>query len=231
MLRFLVFASLLGVARFAFAGDDWPQFRGPDGQGHASQSGLPTEWSETKNIAWKTPIAGLGWSSPVIANGQIWLTTALDQGHSLHAICLDVKSGELLRDVEVFQVTEPGTVHKKNSFASPTPIIEADRVYVHFGDLGTACLSTDGTIVWRTNELKYQHGHGPAGSPVLYGELLIMSCDGTDVQYVAALDKRTGEVRWKSPREGAMAYSTPLVINVGGQDQLLRRPTAGSFTR
>jgi outer membrane protein assembly factor BamB len=221
MLRRFAVALFLLLPQALIAADDWPQFRGPDGQGHADQIGLPTEWSETKNIAWKTPIAGLGWSSPVIANGQIWLTTALDQGHSLHAICLDVKSGELVRDVDVFQVAEPGTVHKKNSFASPTPIIEADRVYVHFGDLGTACLSTAGTIVWRTNELKYQHGHGPAGSPVLYGELLTMSCDGTDVQYVAALDKRTGEVRWKSPREGAMAYSTPLVINVGGQDQLV----------
>jgi outer membrane protein assembly factor BamB len=220
MLRFLTLAWLV-VQQAAAAEGEWPQFRGPDGQGHAEQQGLPTEWSETKNIAFKSAIPGLGWSSPVIADGQLWLTTALDEGHSLHAICLDASSGQLLHDVEVFPISEPGGIHKKNSYASPTPILEGNRVYVHFGDLGTACLATDGTIVWRTNELKYQHGHGPAGSPVLYGDLLIVSCDGTDVQYVAALDKRTGEVRWKSPRKGRMAYSTPLVINVGGQDQLV----------
>ncbi|HEV3345065.1 MAG TPA: PQQ-binding-like beta-propeller repeat protein [Pirellulales bacterium] len=220
MLRLLTLAWLL-LPQVAGAAGEWPQFRGPDGQGHAEQRGLPTEWSETKNIAFKSPIAGLGWSSPVIADGQIWLTTALDEGHSLHAVCLDVSSGELLHDVGVFLVSEPGSIHKKNSYASPTPILDANRVYVHFGDLGTACLATDGTIVWRTDELKYQHGHGPAGSPVLYGDLLIVSCDGTDVQYVAALDKKTGKVRWKSPRQGRMAYSTPLVINVAGEDQLV----------
>jgi outer membrane protein assembly factor BamB len=221
MLRFLALASLLATSPVAIASDDWPQFRGPDGQGHATQRGLPTEWSETKNITWKSPIAGRGWSSPVIANAQIWLTTAVDEGHSLRAVCLDVESGKVVHDVEIFTITEPGDIHKKNSYASPTPILESNRVYVHFGDLGTACLTTDGAIVWRTNELKYQHGHGPAGSPVLYGDLLIVSCDGTDVQYVAALDKQTGEVRWKTPRQGGMAYSTPLIIAVDGQDQLI----------
>lgn len=203
------------------AADDWPQFRGPDGQGHARQRGLPTEWSEQKNIAWKTPIAGRGWSSPVVAGSQIWLTTALDEGHSLHAVCLDLQTGDTLHDVEVFQVDEPGTVHSKNSYASPTPIIDEDRIYVHFGDLGTACLNDAGEIVWRTNELVYSHGHGPAGSPVVYDDLLIVNCDGTDVQYVAALDKHTGKLRWKTDRDGAMAYSTPLVIAVGGRDQLI----------
>ncbi|HQU42574.1 MAG: pyrrolo-quinoline quinone [Planctomycetia bacterium 21-64-5] len=203
------------------AGAEWPQFRGPDGQGHAPQRGLATSWSETENLAWKVPVAGRGWSSPVIGNGQIWLTTALDQGHSLHAVCLDEASGKLLHDVEVFRVENPGTVHSKNSFASPTAVLEGDRVYVHFGDLGTACLTTRGDVVWRTNELKYKHGHGPAGSPVLYGDLLIVSCDGTDVQYVAALDKQSGKLRWKSDRQGRMAYSTPLVITVDGKDQLI----------
>ncbi|HWB11583.1 MAG TPA: PQQ-binding-like beta-propeller repeat protein [Pirellulales bacterium] len=219
MRRFLTLAWLI-LPQAAGAGD-WPQFRGPDGQGHAEQQGLPEEWSETKNISFKSPVPGRGWSSPVIAGGRIWLTTALDEGHSLHAVCLDESDGRVLHDVEVFQVAEPGTIHKKNSYASPTPILDGDRVYVHFGDLGTACLATDGAIIWKTNELTYRHGHGPAGSPVLYNDLLIVSCDGTDVQYVAALDKQTGEVRWKSPRKGRMAYSTPLVINVAGEDQLV----------
>ena len=216
----LITIPLLGLALTA-AENEWPQFRGPDGQGHASQQGLPTSWSETENITWKVPVGGRGWSSPVIANDQIWLTTALDEGHSLHVLCYDEASGKLLNDIEVFHVEDPGTVHSKNSYASPTPILEGDRVYVHFGDLGTACLTTDGKIVWQNEELKYRHGHGPAGSPVLYGDLLIVSCDGTDVQFVAALDKQSGKVRWKSDRKGRMAYSTPLVITVGGKDQLV----------
>jgi outer membrane protein assembly factor BamB len=201
--------------------DEWPQFRGPDGQGHASQRGLPLEWSEENNIVWKAAVPGLGWSSPVISGQQIWLTTALDEGHSLHVICLDRETGKILHDVEVFQVADPGKVHSKNSYASPTPILEADRVYVHFGDNGTACLSNNGKVLWRNQELKYAHGHGPAGSPVLYKDLLIISCDGTDKQFVVALDKRSGKLRWKTDRQGRMAYSTPLVIRVGGQDQLI----------
>lgn len=212
---------LAALSQSARAEDTWPEFRGPDGQGHAVQIGLPTEWSEQKNVAWKVPVAGRGWSSPVVANGQIWLTTALDEGHSLRAVCLDLTTGQRLHDLEVFQVDEPGTVHNKNSYASPTPIIDGDRVYVHFGDLGTACLTSAGEVVWRCEELKYSHGHGPAGSPVIYDDLLIVSCDGTDVQYVAALDKHTGKLRWKTDREGRMAYSTPLVIQVDGQDQLV----------
>ena len=220
--RLFALASVtLACCRWTAAQDEWPQFRGPDGQGHASQKGLPTQWSETKNIAWKVPVAGRGWSSPVMAQGQIWLTSALDQGHSLRAVCLDEASGKILHDIEVFRAEEPGGIHTKNSYASPTPILEQGRVYVHFGDLGTACLATDGKLVWRTNELKYSHGHGPAGSPVHYHDLLIVSCDGTDVQYVAALDKHTGKVRWKTDRSGGMAYSTPLVINVNGQDQVV----------
>ena len=220
-LVYKVVCLAFALARFAVAEDAWPEFRGPDGQGHAPQTGLPTQWSEQKNIAWKMPVAGRGWSSPVVAHGQIWLTTALEEGHSLHAVCLDLATGETRHDVEVFHVDEPGTVHGKNSYASPTPVIDEDRIYVHFGDLGTACLTSAGEIVWRNDELKYSHGHGPAGSPVIYDDLLIVSCDGTDVQYVAALDKHSGKLRWKTDREGRMAYSTPLLIQVDGRDQLV----------
>lgn len=220
MSRYFAFLCGLLACGLLYA-DDWPQFRGPDGQGHASQHGLPTTWSEIENIAWKVAVPGRGWSSPVIADGQIWLTTALDKGHALRAVCLNETNGEILHDVEIFHADEPGNIHKKNSYASPTPILEQGRVYVHFGDLGTACLASDGNVLWRNNELKYSHGHGPAGSPVIYHDLLIVSCDGTDVQYVAALDKHTGKLRWKKERNGRMAYSTPLVIQVNGQDQLV----------
>jgi hypothetical protein len=163
--------------------EDWPEFRGPGGQGHSSARGLPLRWSEEKNVFWKVSIPGLGWSSPVIQGEQIWFTTALDEGHSLRALCLHRDSGRLLHDVEVFRKDDPGPIHSKNSHASPTPLLEDNRVYVHYGAHGTACLSTDGNVLWKT-ELEYQHRHGPGGSPVLFGDLLIINCDGTDVQYV-----------------------------------------------
>lgn len=203
------------------AGAEWPQFRGPDGQGHATDQDLPLAWSETDNVVWKTAIPGLGWSSPVIQDRQIWLTTGVDEGRSLRAVCINRDDGSLLHDVEVFRLEEPGHVHKKNSHASPTPIIDGRRVYVHFGAHGTACLSTDGRIVWRTQENSYDHRHGPGGSPELYEDLLIFSCDGYDQQFVVALDKHTGAVRWKTERPSRHAYSTPLLIRVDGHDQLV----------
>ncbi|HEY2837900.1 MAG TPA: PQQ-binding-like beta-propeller repeat protein [Pirellulales bacterium] len=203
------------------AAADWPQFRGPDGQGHSTERGLPTEWSETENVAWKTPIDGLGWSSPTIRQGQLWITTAIEEEGSLRALCLDVRSGKILRDVEVFHKKDLGRINSKNSHASPTPVIDGDRIYVHFGAHGTACLSSRGEILWRNEELIYDHRHGPAGSPVLWKDLLIVSCDGTDKQFVVAFDTLTGHIKWRTPREGRMAYSTPLVIHVDDADQVV----------
>ncbi len=201
--------------------ENWTEFRGPTGQGHSSERGLPLTWSETENVAWKVPIPGRGWSSPVLVDDQIWLTTATDEGRSLRALCLNRDTGRIVFNVEVFQLTDPGAVHQKNSHASPTPILEGDRVYLHFGSHGTACITRSGQIVWRTQELKYYHRHGPGGSPVVYGDLLIVSCDGYDIQFVVALDKHTGKIRWKSPRKGYQAYTTPLTIQVQGKDQLI----------
>lgn len=201
-------------------GEDWPQFRGPDGQGHSRQKTLPLSWSETENIVWKVPISGSGWSSPVVQGNLIWLTSALDAGRSLRAVCLDLDSGKIIHNVEVFRTETPGTIHSKNSYASPTPLLEKDRVYLHYGTNGTACLSNNGQLVWK-NQLKYNHGHGPGGSPILYEHSLIVSCDGTDIQYVTALDKNNGKILWKRPRQGRMAYSTPLVIEYSGRPQLI----------
>jgi outer membrane protein assembly factor BamB len=201
--------------------ENWTEFRGPTGQGHSRETGLPLTWSETENVAWKVPIPGRGWSSPVLVDDQIWLTTALDDGRSLRALCLNRETGRMVHNLEVFRLTDPGAVHQKNSHASPTPILEGDRVYLHFGSHGTACISRSGQIVWKTQELKYYHRHGPGGSPVVYGDLLIVSCDGYDIQFVVALDKRTGKIRWKSPRKGYQAYTTPLTIQVQGKDQLI----------
>ncbi len=200
---------------------DWPEFRGPTGQGQSTDTGIPLHWSETENIAWQAPIPGQGWSSPVIGGGEIWLTTAEGNG-SLKVLAIEAASGLTRQAIEVFRHPSLPSIHRKNSYASPTPILEGDRVYVHFGTLGTAALSRAGKILWTNQELRYEHGHGPGGSPALAGELLVISCDGTDRQYVVALDKNTGEIRWrKNRRGGAMAYTTPLVIETAGSQQVV----------
>ena len=208
--------------------DDWPQFRGPSGQGHSAEAGLPIAWSESQNVVWKTPVPGRGWSSPVVAGGRVWVTTSVDEkGASLRAMAFDVASGREAVNVEVFRLRSADLTNPKNSHASPTPIVEGDRVYVHFGAEGTAALTTSGEIVWKAR-FPYESQHGNGGSPVLYGDLLIFSCDGSNDAFVVALDKRTGKVRWKTSRRQPwdQAYSTPLVIRVGDRDQLV---SAGAY--
>ncbi|HVQ65669.1 MAG TPA: PQQ-binding-like beta-propeller repeat protein, partial [Terriglobia bacterium] len=154
LLRFLrvslVVLALLPALRIS--AEDWPQFRGPGGEGHSAEKDLPLQWSESQNILWKTPIAGRGWSSPVVSGGRVWLTTAVErQGNaSLRVLAYDVQSGREVVNVEVFSVRDAFLKNAKNSFASPTPIIEGDRVYVHFGSDGTGAVTTDGKIVWKT---------------------------------------------------------------------------------
>jgi outer membrane protein assembly factor BamB len=214
---------LLAIAMLAIPmlAQDWPEFRGPNGRGHSDERGLPLTWSETKNVRWKVAIPGKGWSSPAIQGDRIWLTTATEEGKSLRAICVDRNTGALLQNVELFRLKSAGPLNAKNSQASPTPVLEADRVYLHFGAHGTACLTQAGEIVWKT-KLDYDNGqHGNGGSPVIYDNLLIVSCDGLSTQYVAALDKLTGKVRWRKFREGHQAYTTPLVVRLPAGDQVI----------
>jgi outer membrane protein assembly factor BamB len=215
---------LLALSGLAVEAEDWPAFRGPTGQGISTERGLPLEWSESRNVIWKTPVPGLGWSSPVVVGGRVWMTTAIPQrgAASLRALAFDVDTGNLVVNTEVFRLANATLTNPKNSFASPTPIVEGDRVYVHFGADGTAALTASGEIVWKTR-LPYQSQHGNGGSPVLFGDLLIVSCDGSDEAFVAALDKRTGKIRWKTSRRQPwdQAYSTPLVIQVGDRDQVV----------
>ena len=226
----LLLPALIGVAARA---EDWPQFRGPTGQGHSTEIGLPVEWSESHNVLWKTPVVGGGWSSPIVAEGRVWLTTAIDEGSvheadvSLRALAFDVETGAEVVNRELFSVENARLQNPKNSHASPTPVVEGDSVYVHFGADGTAALTTAGDVLWRTR-LPYRSQHGNGGSAILYGDLLILSCDGSDTAFVAALDKRTGRLRWKTPRRrpAAQAYSTPLVIRVAGRDQVV---SVGAF--
>jgi outer membrane protein assembly factor BamB len=233
MKRFLLFVLLASSPAHA---QDWPQFRGPTGQGDSTAAGLPLEWSESKNVVWKMPVKGTGWSSPVVGGGRVWVTAVTETrdprrnrvAASLRALAFDAATGRQLVDVEVFRTEASVNVHPKNSRASPTPILDGDRVYVHFGAEGTAALATDGRIVW-TAKLPYVSQHGNGGSPVLYRNLLIVNCDGnSDEAYVAALDTATGKIRWRTERRrpADQAYTTPLVIRVGERDQLI---SAGAY--
>ena len=215
--------AVLLLAVPAAAAGDWPEFRGPDGQGHSSESGLPAEWGEDRNVEWKAPVPGRGWSTPVVVDGRIWLTTGTaDGGGVLRLLAFDAETGNETLNVEVFRIEDESSPNPKNSLASPTPIVDGDRVYVHFGSYGTAAVSTAGEVLW-TARFPYVTQHGYGGSPILYDDLLILNGDGYDVAFVLALDTRTGEVRWKADREEpvSQAYSTPLAINVDGQDQIV----------
>ena len=225
-----LFAIFLSMAKTVLATDDWPQFRGPTGQGLTETRGLPLEWSESRNIVWKTATPGVGWSSPVIADGKIWMTTAAADGTWLGVVRVDRDSGVIERDEVLFRAEAPLPKNAKNSFASPTPILEDGRLYAHYGALGTACLDTvSGSVLWSDQSLRVDHKEGPGSSPVLWGELLILTLDGTDSQFLAALDKRTGALVWRVDRSGKLndnadhrkAYSTPLVVNVDGRPELV----------
>ena len=153
------------------AGRQWPEFRGPDGQGHSAEQGLPLDWSESRNVVWKVPVAGVGWSSPVVSANRIWLTTAVEDRErgrsvSLRALAFDAVTGQELVNVEVFRIDRPRAINSKNSHASPTPIVDGDRVYVHFGADGTAALDPAGRVLWKTR-LPYESQHGGGGSPAL----------------------------------------------------------------
>lgn len=247
-------AFIFSLCSLPALAEDWTQWRGPDGQGHAGSLPLPLRWSETENVAWKTPLPGRGHSSPVIAGDEIWLTTAVETlagedekkeklqtntgsqplivvSHlSLRAICVDRKEGKILHNIELLSEDDPDWTHAINTFASPTPVLEDGLLYCHFGTHGSACLDTrTQKIVWTNRQLKLNHENGPGSTPVSWGDKLIIHCDGSDVQYIAALNKKTGKIAWRTQRSGKMnsnpqlkkAYGTPLVVKINGIDQII----------
>lgn len=231
LLRAGLCAGLMLAAGAAGAAENWPQFRGPTGQGYApGDVRLPQRWNEQRNVVWKREIRGRGHSSPVVWNDQVWVTTAAADGTALGAVGVDADSGQVLHEVVLFRPTQPDKIHEDNSYASPTPVIEDGRLYCHFGRYGTACLDTrTGGVLWTNDELVVDHQGGPGSSPVAFEDLLIVNCDGADAQYAAALDKRTGRLRWKQPRSAPLrpdpithrAFSTPLVIEWQGRTQVV----------
>ncbi len=227
------------------AGPDWPQFRGPDGDGHSPAKNVPVQWSDTENVAWVVPVAGRGWSSPSLKDGRIYLTTAVvtdgkpeednQADRSLRALCLDAATGKTLWDTEVFKqdgATAPTSIHKKNGHASPTALVTDDRVFVHFGHQGTAALDHSGKIVWTNRELKYPPQHGNGGSPILVDGKLIFNCDGQRDPFIAALDAATGKIAWRLPRpeteqKQKFAFATCSAFNIDGKTQVIS-PGAGA---
>lgn len=180
---------------------NWPQFRGPRGDGVSLSTGLPVEWGEGNHVKWKTPIHGRAWSCPVVWGDQIWVTTATEDGKELFAVCVDRESGKVTQDLKLFEVEKPQFAHKFNTYASPTPVIEEGRVYVTFGSPGTACLDTrTGKVLWERRDFECNHYRGAGSSPILYENLLIVNFDGSDHQYIVALDKNTGKTAWRRQR-------------------------------
>src|ERR1051325_2772116 len=180
MIRPLLFAIAI-LSSVSLAAQNWPEFRGPNGDGHADSKNLPIKWSESESVRWKTPIHGRAWSSPVIQDGQIWLTTATPDGHQLFGVCVDAPTGKIVHDLKLFDVAVPQFRHDFNSYASPTPALETGRAYVTFGSPGTACLDTKtGTVLWQRTDFVCNHFRGAGSSPIIYNDLLIMNFDGSD---------------------------------------------------
>jgi outer membrane protein assembly factor BamB len=230
----ILFLIVTVIVSQIIGADNWPEFRGPTKDGHAQANNLPVTWSESKNIKWKIPIHDRGWSSPVIWGDQIWVTTALEDGKQMFAVCVSLKTGEVMHDVKIFDNEDLPRIASMNSYASPSPVIEEGRVYVHFGSFGTACLNTnDGKVLWQRRDIICDHEEGPGSSPVLFKNLLILTMDGGDVQFLEALDKNSGETVWKTKRSTVwpeendyrLAFGTPLIVDFAGTSQLV---TTGS---
>lgn len=218
--------------------ENWPEFRGPRGDGHSTATNLPLEFSESQNIRWKIGMDGKAWSSPVIWGNQIWLSNATADGKKLFGVCVDADSGKKLHDLTIFEIEKPAFCIPFNSYASSTPVVEEGRVYLHFGSAGTACLkSNTGEVIWKRQDLPCNHFRAPGSSPIVWRDLLILTFDGFDYQYVAALNKQTGETVWKTDRninygndetDGDLkkAFSTPQVKEINGVPTLVS-PSAG----
>jgi outer membrane protein assembly factor BamB len=211
--------------------NSWTGYRGPLCNGFSLARNVPLKWSDSTQVIWKVAIPGRGWSSPVVLDGKVWLTSAPPDGKELSVIGISCESGKILRNVKLFDVDKTQETHPLNSYASPTPAIEPGRVYAHFGTYGTACLDTEsGKVIWKRTDIHCDHGVGPGSSPFLYQDLLILTMDGMDVQYLEALNKYTGKTVWKKSRiidfgdltpDCRKAFSTPIIVKADNKDQLI----------
>jgi len=210
----------------------WTHFRGSDLNGISTGKRFPSTWDDSTNIAWKISESGKGWSSPVVLGEQVWLTTANRETREMRAICVDLETGKELHNRLIFRPEKLFRIHAVNSYATPTPAIEKGFIYVHFGRYGTACLnSSSGETIWARTDLQCEHIQGPGSSLMLYNDKLIVHLEGTDVQHILALDKRSGETLWITERSkeiyesmapiGKKAFVTPIIVNMKGRDLLI----------
>lgn len=222
----LVVSSLASLA--APRGDEWPEYRGPGRDGASRAAAIPATWSESKNVRWKTAIHGRGWSSPVVSDGRIWLTTATPEGKRMSVLAVDFDSGRIVHDRVLFEIESPEHRNSLNSYASPSPVAADGRVYVHFGTYGTACLDAEtGETLWERRDLVCDHIEGPGSSPILHDDRLYLNVDGGDVQYVVALHASSGETAWRTDRTAELAplapdfrkaYATPVIVTAQTED-------------
>ena len=227
----MLFLALLLLA-------DWPQFRGPAGDGHALPDTHPvTKWDETTNILWKSHVRGVGWSSPVVADGRIWVTTSSPDGRERGLIALDLKNGQPERDIPLFTVSDPPDISRFNSYATPTPALADGKVIAHFGSAGTACIeAATGKVLWKRDDLPCDHWRGAASSPIIHKGKVFLQLDGYDLQYAVALDLNSGKTIWKENRQlpypdnGDLkkAFATPTIITIDGHDQLISSAAVGT---
>ena len=242
-MKHAVFSLLLLVSISSAFSAEWPEFRGPNRDGTVDAV-LTTEWSEEKNVSWKKAIHGLGWSTPLISEGKIWLTTATENGREMSILCLDEKTGETLLDRVFITTDNPEPLsNPMNTYASPTGFVEEGestpgRAYFHFGSYGTICLdSSTFETLWDRRDLRVSHWRGAASSIAQWEDKLVLTLEGADQQYFVALDKATGETLWRRDRStnfdddkegipansGDMrkAYSTPIFVKVGDVVQMI----------
>lgn len=252
-IAFVLLVLLASSCPVSGADDHWNQFRGPHGDGKSASTNLPIQFDEAKNVRWKISIPDSGWSSPVAWENEVWLTTGSDEKQELRAICFDLETGKVKRDVKVFDMIErkvdPAYVYDSphlNSPATPTSVVEEDRVYVSFGSQGLACLNRQtGEKVWERRDLRIYQPVRQGSSPIVDDKNLYVAFDGTDQQFFVALDKETGDTRWKvdrnvttdfratlsdrglSPKKGGKpndnkkSFATATLIEVKGERQLI----------
>ena len=226
-------------------GDDWPQFRGPTGQGISSERKLPVHWGAGSNVVWRSAVPGEGWSSPIVWKDKVFLTSASERGTKCRVLALDRRSGKILWDKEVFEQV-PLRKEGKNSYATPTPVTDGKRVYAVFGDGSVAALTLEGGLSWTNREVQFYSRHGLGSSPIVHGDLLIMPYDGSnrigtpgtwpnnsaeerlgwqipwDRAFVAALDVKTGKRVWTGKRGmSRIAHSTPVVVEHADRKQIV----------
>lgn len=244
MQRLTTFALVFAAALCLHA-ENWPRFRGPNGQGISAEKGVPINWSATSNITWKTAIPGDGWSSPIVWDGKVFLTSATDAGTKCHVLCIDATTGKILWNKHAFD-QQPRRKEGKNSYATPTPTTDGRQIYAVFGDGSIVALDMKGDIVWTNREVAFYSRHGLGASPILHDDLLIMSYDGSnpvtaagnwpkvddnektgwqipwDKALVVALDTKTGKRVWTGKRGmSRIAHVTSIITKVDGKDQII----------